>query len=131
MWAQSREAKEVLSYVTIGTNDFERALRFYDALFTELGGNRSFEAPTGQFYGFSDGSLFGVFKPADGQAATGGNGTMFAFKVESPERVADVYGKAIGFGATDEGQPGPRGDRGFYASYIRDPDGNKLCIYHM
>src|SRR3990172_1835487 len=120
----------MLSYVTIGTNDYDRALRFYDSLFKVLGGERIFEAPTGQFYGFSEGSLFGVFKPADGRSATGGNGTMFAFKVASPEEVANIYAKAIEFGATNEGEPGPRGDRGFYASYVRDPDGNKLCIYH-
>ena len=121
----------MLSYVTIGTNDYERALRFYDSLFEELGGGRVFEAPNGQFYGFSEGSFFGVFEPADGEPATGGNGSMFAFKVESPEEVSHIYTKAIGFGATSEGVPGPRGDRGFYASYLRDPDGNKLCIYHM
>lgn len=121
----------MLSYVTIGTNDFERSLQFYDLLFAELGGGRAFEAPTGQFYGISDGTYFGVFKPVDGQPATGGNGTMFAFKVASQEVVTDIYTKALGFGATNEGEPGPRGDRGFFASYIRDPDGNKLCIYHM
>jgi catechol 2,3-dioxygenase-like lactoylglutathione lyase family enzyme len=121
----------MLSYVTIGTNDYERALQFYDSLFKALGGGRTFEAPTGQFYGFAEGSLFGVFKPANGQAATGGNGTMFSFKVASPAEVATVYAKAIESGATNEGEPGPRGDRGFYGSYVRDPDGNKLCIYHM
>jgi len=121
----------MLSYITIGTNDYERALKFYDSLFAVLGGGRKFEAPTGQFYGFSEGSLFGVFKPENGKAASGGNGTMFAFKVPSPEAVSEIYAKAISFGATDEGEPGPRGDRGFYASYVRDPDGNKLCIYHM
>lgn len=63
----------MLSYITIGTNDYDRALKFYDLLFTELGGSRSFEAPTGQFYKIGEGTLFGVFKPADGQPATGGN----------------------------------------------------------
>lgn len=121
----------MLSYVTIGTNDYNRSLQFYDALFAELGGGRVFEAPNGQFYGISEGTFFGVFKPADGKVATGGNGTMFAFKVTSPKEVEDIYGKALGFGATSEGEPGPRGDRGFFASYLRDPDGNKLCIYHM
>lgn len=121
----------MLSYVTIGTNDYDGALAFYDALFAELGGKRIFEAPTGQFYSFGDGSLFGVFRPADGQAATGGNGSMFAFKVGSPDEVDAVYAKALSLGASDDGAPGPRGDRGFYGSYVRDADGNKLCIYHM
>jgi len=121
----------MLSYITIGTNDYDRALAFYDNLFTLLGGERSFPAPTGQFFGFGDGTLFGVFRPENGQAASGGNGTMFAFKVSSPDEVHDVHAKAIAFGASDEGEPGPRGDRGFYGAYFRDPDGNKLCVYHM
>lgn len=121
----------MLSYTTIGTNDYDRALRFYDSLFEVLGGERSYVAPNGQFYGFGEGTLFGVFKPADGKTATSGNGTMFAFKVSCPDDVSKIYAKAIEFGATSEGEPGPRGDRGFFASYIRDPDGNKICIYHM
>lgn len=121
----------MLSYVTIGTNDYDNALKFYDLLIAELGGHRVFESPTGQFYGFSEGALFGVLKPENGKPATGGNGTMFAFKVSSPEKVREVYEKALNIGASDEGAPGPRGDRGFYASYIRDLDKNKLCIYHM
>ena len=121
----------MLGYVTIGTSDFEKARDFYDSLIAEIGGTRVFESPTGQFYGFGEGTLLGVLKPHDGQPATGGNGTMLAFKVSSPDDVARIYGKAMKLGATDEGEPGPRSDSGFYASYIRDSDGNKICIYHM
>ncbi len=121
----------MLSYVTIGTNDFDRALLFYDALFAELGGGRVFDAPTGQFYECAGGSYFGVFHTADGQPATNGNGTMFAFKVGSPDEVTALYSKMLELGASSEGEPGPRGERGFFASYLRDHDGNKLCLYHM
>ena len=121
----------MLSYVSVGTNDLERSLKFYDSLFAEMGGERRFEAPNGQIYGFTEGSLFSVLTPADGETATNGNGTMFAFKVGSPERVIEVYKLALRLGATDAGEPGPRGYQGFYSSYVRDPDKNKLCIYHM
>jgi catechol 2,3-dioxygenase-like lactoylglutathione lyase family enzyme len=121
----------VLGYVTIGTSDFEAALAFYDQLLPELGGSRAFASPTGQFYSFGSGTLFGVLRPFDGSAASGGNGTMFAFKVSSPTDVDRIYARAIGLGASDDGKPGPRGNRGFYASYFHDADGNKLCVYHM
>lgn len=121
----------MLSYVTVGTNDYARALEFYDALIDKLGGKRVFEAPNGQFYGFGEGTLFCVLTPADENTATNGNGTMFAFKVKSPKEVSEVYEFAIELGAVDEGKPGPRGERGFFASYFRDHDGNKLCVYHM
>jgi catechol 2,3-dioxygenase-like lactoylglutathione lyase family enzyme len=48
----------MISYVTVGTNDLDKALEFYDSLITELGGKRMFEAPNGQIYGFSEGSTF-------------------------------------------------------------------------
>ena len=121
----------MISYVTIGTNNMEKALEFYDALLPAVGGQRAFEAPKGQFYSFAQGTMLGILRPDDGQAATGGNGTMFAFKVESQLQVDAVYGQAIELGATDAGEPGPRGERGFYGAYFRDFDGNKLCVYIM
>ena len=121
----------MLAYVTIGTNDLEKALEFYDALIGEMGGKRMFENPRGQFYGFAEGTLFGILQPENGEAATGGNGTMLAFKQESQQRVNDIYAKAIALGASDAGPPGPRGESGFYGSYFRDLDGNKVCVYIM
>ena len=121
----------MLGYVTVGTSDFEKALGFYDALIADIGGSRLFESPTGQFWSFSEGTAFGVLRPHDGQPASGGNGTMFAFKVPSPGDVDRIYATAIRLGARDDGKPGPRGDSGFYASYFRDSDGNKLCAYTM
>ena len=121
----------MLGYVTIGANDFNGALQFYDSLIAEIGGKRVFESPTGQFYGFTEGTLLGVLRTHNGKPASGGNGSMLAFKVSSPEDVDRVYGRAIGLGAVDDGRPGPRGERGFYGSYFRDADGNKICVYHM
>jgi catechol 2,3-dioxygenase-like lactoylglutathione lyase family enzyme len=121
----------MLGYVTVGTSDFAKAREFYDVLIGEMGGDRMFESPTGQFYGFAEGTLFGVLRPFDGESANAGNGTMFAFKVPSPEDVDRVYDVAIRSGAVDDGKPGRRGERGFYASYFRDSDGNKICVYTM
>ena len=75
--------------------------------------------------------MFSIHIPADGQAGTVGNGVMIALIAENSEMVDAVYRQAILLGATDEGQPGPRGDTGFYAGYFRDLDGNKLNIHCM
>jgi hypothetical protein len=35
-------------------------------------------------------------------------------------------------GGSDEGAPGfrpPEAEKGFYAAYLRDPTGNKLCVF--
>jgi predicted lactoylglutathione lyase len=77
-----------------------------------------------------DAPALSVTKPADGNAATVGNGVMVALVMESREKVDALHRKALELGATDEGAPGPRGE-GFYAGYFRDLDGNKLNAFYM
>ena len=73
-----------------------------------------------------------VTKPFNGEAATVGNGVMIAIALDSNEKVAEFYKKAISLGATCEGKPGLRAEMdGFYAGYFRDLDGNKLNAFHI
>lgn len=122
----------MIGYVTLGTNEIERAAKFYDELLAELGAKRVME--TEQFIAWAvapDKPALSVTKPYDGNAATVGNGVMVAFAVDSTDKVDAIYAKALDLGAQDEGAAGPRGDSGFYAGYFRDPDGNKLNIFCM
>jgi len=121
----------MIGYITLGTNDFEKACEFYDKLLAEVGGSRMMEEDG--FVAWSSpgpGAALSVTRPFDGNAATVGNGVMAAIAVENPEQVDQVYARAIELGATDEGAPGPRGE-GFYAGYFRDLDGNKLNVFVM
>ena len=121
----------MIGYVTLGTNDIERAAQFYDQLLSELGAKRFMDTETFIAWVVSPtGTGVCVAKPFDGNAATVGNGVMVALRMDSNEKVDALYRKAIELGAKDEGAPGPRGD-GFYAGYFRDPDGNKLNAYCM
>jgi predicted lactoylglutathione lyase len=123
--------KDMIGYVTLGTNDIERAARFYDQLLGELGAKRFMETEAFIAWTASPGGpALSVTKPFDGNAATVGNGVMVALGVESREKVDSLYRKAIELGATDEGAPGPRMDN-FYAGYFRDLDGNKLNAFCM
>ena len=122
----------MIGYVTLGTNDFPRAIAFYDELLALVGATR-FMAEEGHFqaWAVSPGQpALSVTKPFDGNAATVGNGTMIALAVDSKEKVDAVYNKAIALGGTDEGPAGPRSD-GFYAGYFRDLDGNKLNVFYF
>ena len=119
----------MISYTTLGTNQWSQALEFYDALLAPMGATRLMELEGFVLYGktLATGNL-AVVHPFDRKEATVGNGTMVAMQVESKEAVAEIHAKALELGGTDEGQPGPRGD-GFYAAYFRDLDGNKLCVF--
>jgi predicted lactoylglutathione lyase len=122
----------MIGYVTLGTNDLERAAAFYDELLEPIGAGRFMETDTFIAWAVApDKPGLSVTKPYDGNAATVGNGVMVALVVHTPEQVNAVHAKALELGGTDEGAPGPRGDSGFYAGYFRDLDGNKLSAFCM
>jgi catechol 2,3-dioxygenase-like lactoylglutathione lyase family enzyme len=121
----------MIGYVTLGTNDLERAAAFYDKIAEALGTGRMMEWPGAIAWGTPGGGAgVGLTKPFDGQAATVGNGVMVALEAKDNAQVDQIYQIALANGATCEGPPGPRGE-GFYAAYFRDPDGNKLNAFVM
>ena len=111
--------------LTLGTNDLERASRFYDALLELLGAKRLMDGEKSIVWGssFEEPSL-GLMIPFDEKPATVGNGVMIALQMKSKEAVDALHARALELGGQDEGAPGQRG--GFYAAYFRDLDGNKL-----
>jgi len=121
----------MIGYVTLGTNDIQRAASFYDALLGEMGAKRAMEYETFIMWAVKPGTpALCVIKPFDKNAATVGNGVMVSLACGGKEQVDKMYNKAISLGAKDEGPAGPRSD-GFYAGYCRDMDGNKLAFFHM
>jgi catechol 2,3-dioxygenase-like lactoylglutathione lyase family enzyme len=121
----------MIGYVTLGTNDLSRAAKFYDAIAAEMGVGRMMDFETFIAWGKPGGAPgVGLTKPHDGNAATIGNGVMVALEATDKDQVHRLYNIALANGGTCEGPPGPRGDT-FYASYFRDPDGNKLNAFVM
>ena len=121
----------MIGYVTLGTNRYDEAAQFYDELFAVIGAGRILESDSFIAWGTGMTSpALSVTKPHDGKPATVGNGVMVALAMNSPEKVDAMHAKALELGGTDEGAPGPRGER-FYAGYFRDLDGNKLNAFCM
>jgi catechol 2,3-dioxygenase-like lactoylglutathione lyase family enzyme len=126
----------VIGYVTLGTDDLDRARAFYDALFGEIGASRLMELDSGfTLYGTGWGRPgVAVTRPYDGQPAHSGNGNMIALVMDSREKVDRLHARALELGGSDEGPPGIRGEEGpraFYGAYFRDPDGHKLCAFRI
>ena len=120
----------MIGYVTLGTNDLEKAKRFYDTVLAEMGGKRAMGFERMQLWGNGAGSpMIGVCTPYDEKPASVGNGVMPAFAASSRAQVDKVHATAMANGASDEGSPGLRGET-FYGAYFRDLDGNKLCVFH-
>jgi predicted lactoylglutathione lyase len=128
---KSKEDEKMIGYITLGTNDLDAAVKFYDELLNVIGTTRAYEGDT--FVAWSSNSestAIAVTRPFDQQAATVGNGVMVAIAASTPEKVNELHAKAVELGGTDEGAPGPRGEN-FYAGYFRDLDGNKLSAIYI
>jgi catechol 2,3-dioxygenase-like lactoylglutathione lyase family enzyme len=124
----------MIGYVTVGSNDLDKARGFYDSLMPVFGAKRIMEfGDNFTMYGTSMGRPgLAVCKPYNGNAATAGNGNMASIVVDSRTQVDALYAKALELGGTCEGPPGVRGDEGdqaFYGAYFRDLDGNKLAAF--
>ena len=126
----------MIGYVTLGTNDLAAATAYYDALFESIGVGRTMEEEN-YFVAWApsiDAPGIAATIPINKEPATIGNGVMVALFMETPEKVDAFYTKAIELGSACEGKPGfrPEGnDKGFYAGYFRDLDGNKLNAFCM
>ncbi len=127
----------MLNHVLVGSNDIERSKRFYDAVLATLGapeGTRN-EAGSGHVRVFyrHNGSTFGITQPINDEPASAANGGTIGFKCDSPEQLKAFHDAAVANGGTSiEGAPGPRNSHGatIHLGYVRDPDGNKLCVLY-
>lgn len=122
----------MIGYVTIGTNDMDKACAFYDALLAEVGAKQLFGMDRIKFYGTGPGqAMLAVCIPYDEKPQSAGNGVMVAIPANGIEQITKLYNKALELGATDEGEPGERIPGMFTGAYVRDLDGNKLCFFEM
>jgi len=124
----------MFSHIFVGTNNFERALAFYQPLMDALGVQARFVEADRPWAGWQSQPdprpLFLLGKPFNRQPHAPGNGQMVAFSASSRAMVDAAYAVALQFGGTSEGAPGlrPEYHANYYGAYVRDPDGNKLCV---
>lgn len=124
----------MFSHIVIGSNDLEESKKFYDALFTAVGGQPGMQDPNADrlFYMHNNGALI-VTSPINGEPATHANGGTIGFTMDSPEQTDAWHAAGVANGGTTcEDPPGLRdvGGMKLYLAYLRDPTGNKLCASH-
>ena len=126
----------MIGYVTIGVNDLDSSVVFYDAAFATLGYARTFKDGGWAGYGpdgksGDDALMVYLATPHDKHKASFGNGSMLGFKAKDRAAVDAFHKAAVKAGGKDEGAPGVRGkdEPPFYGAYVRDPVGNKICAF--
>ena len=120
----------MIGFVMVGTNNLDKAIKFYDTLLNTIELQRVITNE--KYAGFASKEKpaeveFYVTNPVNNEKANFGNGTQISFLVKSNDLVNNFYNTAIKLGAKDEGAPGIRS--GDYYCYVRDLDGNKVCAF--
>ncbi len=118
----------MIDHVSLGVSDLARAIGFYDTILQPLGYVRLWSSERGAGYGRS-GSDEALALFAVGELARPpGPGWHLALTAPNRAAVDRFHAAAVRTGGSDEGAPGLRAHygRGYYAAFVRDPDGHKL-----
>jgi catechol 2,3-dioxygenase-like lactoylglutathione lyase family enzyme len=118
----------LVDHVQLVVRDFGVSKQFYSALLDTLGVP---VAGGGEDWFWADEF---VVCSANSQAAQGAvtGPTHLAFQAQDRAMVDAFHRTAIANGGTDNGAPGLRSYHpGYYAAFVRDPDGNNIeAVYH-
>jgi catechol 2,3-dioxygenase-like lactoylglutathione lyase family enzyme len=117
----------MIDHVSIGVRDLAGAARFYDAVLGAIGFTRLVDKA--DTVGF--GKLYPEFwlnaRPA--MPAPGADpGAHVCLRGRDVAAIEGFHATALRLGGTSDGAPGPRPEYnpGYFAAFIRDPEGNRL-----
>jgi catechol 2,3-dioxygenase-like lactoylglutathione lyase family enzyme len=120
----------VFDHISIGVKDLDRAATFYDAALAALGYVRLAQNARSVSYGsagFQGEPPFAILASGP-DARPPDEGIHIAFAARTRESVDQFHAAALRAGGTDQGPPGIRANYhpGYYAAFVRDPDGHRL-----
>jgi catechol 2,3-dioxygenase-like lactoylglutathione lyase family enzyme len=116
----------MFTHVMIGSNDLERARKFYDATFVALGGLPGEMDSRGRLIYAHDGGRLMVTTPIDGKPATVANGGTIGIGAATVDQVLAWHEAGVTHGGIAIESPPAERPNGSFVAYLRDPDGNKL-----
>jgi catechol 2,3-dioxygenase-like lactoylglutathione lyase family enzyme len=117
----------VIDHVSIPVRDLERSSRFYEAVLATLGYAKLETRPATIAFGKRYSEFWINLRP-DLPPQADGSGAHVALRASSPEMVDAFHAAALTSCGVSDGAPGlrPQHGEGYYAAYIRDPDGNRV-----
>jgi len=118
----------MIDHVSIAVSDLSAATRFYEAVLGVIGyaalDVRGSTVGFGKTY-----SEFWLNARPEMATLPAHPGAHICLRVRSTDLVEAFYAAALASGGASDGVPGLRpheGERGYYAAFIRDPDGNRI-----
>jgi len=117
----------MIDHVSVAVRDLERAARFYRAVLGAIGYEALAVCPRTIGFGKTYPELWVNLRP-DMAAVEDDSGAHVGLRVRTTELVDAFHAAALDAGGGSDGAPGlrPQHGEGYYAAFIRDPDGNRI-----
>jgi catechol 2,3-dioxygenase-like lactoylglutathione lyase family enzyme len=117
----------VIDHVSVVVRDLAASTRFYEATLAPLGmtklESRAATIGFGKQY-----PEFWINLRSAMQEVPADSGAHVCFRARSTDMIDAFHAAALKAGGSDDGAPGlrPQHGEGYYATFIRDPDGNRI-----
>jgi catechol 2,3-dioxygenase-like lactoylglutathione lyase family enzyme len=117
----------MIDHVSIAVRDLDKAARFYEAVLGAIGYDKLEGRPAtvgfGKKYPEFWINLRATMSPVDSDS-----GAHVGLRVRTTDLVDAFHAAALAAGGMSDGAPGlrPQHGDGYYAAFIRDPDGNRI-----
>ena len=117
----------MIDHVSVTVSDLGRATRFYEAVLGAIGYQKLEVRPHTVGFGKRYPEFWINLRAAMTPIADD-SGAHVALRVRTTELVDGFHGAALAAGGSSNGAPGlrPQHGEGYYAAFIRDPDGNRI-----
>ena len=122
----------MIDHVSVAVRDLERADRFYQSVLAVIGYRRLVVRPATVGFGKRYPEFWINLRADMAAVAPDGDargGAHVALRVTTAELVDAFHAAALAAGGHSDGAPGLRpqhGQGGYFAAFVRDPDGNRI-----
>jgi len=117
----------MIDHVSIAVRDLERATAFYDAVLSRIGYTMLEVRPGTVAFGKRYPEFWLNHRP-EMFALGADSGVHVCVRAPNSAAVDAFHAAALAAGGASDGAPGlrPQHGEGYYAAFIRDPDGNRI-----
>jgi catechol 2,3-dioxygenase-like lactoylglutathione lyase family enzyme len=117
----------MIDHVSVAVRDLAAATRFYEAVLGALGLTKLESRPATVGFGKTY-PEFWINLRADMAEVSPASGAHVCFRARTTELIDAFHAAALQAGGASDGAPSlrPQHGDGYYAAFIRDPDGNRV-----
>jgi catechol 2,3-dioxygenase-like lactoylglutathione lyase family enzyme len=117
----------MIDHVSVAVRDLEASARFYEAVLGTIGYALLETRPNTVAFGKKYSEFWINRRPSMTPLAADSGGHV-ALRAASMEAVDAFHAAALAAGGQSDGTPGlrPQHGDGYYAAFVRDPDGNRI-----